>query len=129
MKRTPPLLTPKTAARLAQLERELDLATPSFAETILAATLDTIKEGDHGIVLDGYEWEYGREWAESQLTALAESWRREDEAALEPAPEIDAAEISAYASQLATQDAQERAGRPAAVLTLPSRTNAQEGRK
>lgn len=127
MNTTAPLLSPTTAARLAQLDRELDLAAPGFAETILSATLENIKNGDHGLILEGYEWEHGQEWAESRIAALVEAWKAEDTA--QKAQQPDAETVSAIAAQLAAQDAQERAERRADVLTLTEATNAQEGRE
>jgi hypothetical protein len=127
MKPTHPLLSPTTAARLAQLDRELDLAAPSFAETILSAALENIKNGDHSLILEGYVWEHGQEWAETRMAALVESWKAEDAATMQDQP--DPATVSAIAAQLEAQDAQERAQGRASTPTLTEAANAQGGRK
>jgi len=127
--RTAALLSPTTAARFAQLDRELDLAAPSFAETILSAALADIMNGDHGMILDGYEWEHGQEWAAARLATLAESWKAEDAATAGTVPEVDPAEIATLAAHICAQDAQERAQSRAATLTLTEAANVQEGRE
>jgi hypothetical protein len=79
------------------------------------------------LILEGYEWEHGREWAETRIAALVESWKAEDGDTEQDQP--DPATVSAIAAQLEAQDAQEREQALAATVTLTEAANAQEGRE
>jgi hypothetical protein len=72
------ILTPETAARVAEIDAALDLAPgQGFAEEVLSSLLRCIAEGDFGSVIGGWEFEHGDEWAEEKLIELSERWTAE----------------------------------------------------
>jgi len=72
------ILTPETAARVAEIDAALDLAPGrGFAEEVLSSLLRCIAEGDFGSVIGGWEFERGDEWAEEKLIELSERWTAE----------------------------------------------------
>jgi len=125
--RTAAPLSPTTAARVEAINRTLDLAEPGLAELFISEILGQIMRGEYEFALDCYEFEQGREWAESQLAALVESWKAEDTA--QGADQPDADTVSAIAAQIAAQDAQEREQRRSPAFIITEAANAQEGRE
>jgi hypothetical protein len=72
------ILSPETAARVAEIDAALDLAPgQGFAEEIMSSLLRCIADGDFGSILGGWDFEHGDEWAEGKLTQLSERWNAE----------------------------------------------------
>jgi hypothetical protein len=72
------ILSPETAARVAEIDDVLDLAPgQGFAEEVMSSLLRCIADGDFGSVIGGWDFEHGDEWAEKKLIQLSECWKAE----------------------------------------------------
>lgn len=59
---------------------EIDLAlglppSEGVAEAFLSGIISDIEEGEFGMILEGWDFEGGTEWAKDRLLALASNWK------------------------------------------------------
>lgn len=71
-----PVLTEKTARRIADIDRVLLLAD-GLGEVLLEGIIRDIKEGDYSLILDGWEFD-DPDGAAADIRALADRWTAED---------------------------------------------------
>jgi hypothetical protein len=76
----PSLRIPETVARrLAEIDHALKLAPGhGVAETLLASAIENFMEGDHGLIVEGWDFDKGPKWASAKLAKLAARWKAED---------------------------------------------------
>ena len=71
-------LSPKTAGRMAEMDRVLVTAPgDGIAETLLSSLLEDIMEGDLSLVMDGWQWDDADQTA-ADLRCIADRWSSED---------------------------------------------------
>lgn len=61
---------------MGEIDRALGLSpTEGVAEAFLSGIISDIEEGEFGMILEGWEFEDGADWARDRLVILASNWK------------------------------------------------------